>query len=132
MTDIGVDVRPDAVADLRRIDGGPRLHLVQRLRLDAYGLLGGAASLPDPGDGQPQDDRVDHADHHRHVLDDVGRLGRIVVIPDPPVVQDGDGEDDRAGGRHGNAQYEPFGHASLLVSGMIAVAARQRRTPPGR
>src|SRR5690606_6941773 len=68
---VGVDVVPDAVARLGRVDPDPLGDLVQRHRLGPYVVLGGPAALPDAGDRQTEDDRVHHTDPHRHVLDDV-------------------------------------------------------------
>lgn len=89
---------------------------MQRLGLQTHGFLRGAASLPDAGDGQAQHDGVDHADHHRHVLDDVRRLRRVVVVRDPAIAEKGDGQDDGAGGHHRESENKPFRHGCLRRS----------------
>lgn len=114
--DVGVDIGADARTHLGRVDGGADVHLVQGLGLLAYVLLGGAAALPDARDGEAQHDRVDHADHHRHVLDDVRGLGRVVIVSDPAVVEYGDGQDDGARRDHGEGENKPFRHGFLRRS----------------
>lgn len=116
MADIGVDIRPDTVPDVRRVDAHALRDLVQRLGLGADVVLRRVPGLPDARDGQTQHDRVDHADHHRHVLDDVRRLAGVVVVPDAPVAQGGHQHHDSADGRHRESENKPFRHGFLRRS----------------
>ncbi|GAA3354989.1 hypothetical protein GCM10017744_015770 [Streptomyces antimycoticus] len=111
MTHIRVHVVADAVAHRAGVDVRPLGHLVQCLCLRTDPVLRGGACLPDAGDRQAQHDRVDHADHHDHVVEDIGGLVRIVLVPEPAGVEDRPGDHDRAGPGHHQDHNQPFGHA---------------------